>query len=167
MSSHGAHLSDSLSNPSAPLLRLVTALDEVDGSKKAQVNSNAREAIVAQSGAVDPGLVRLEMKENRILIPGEVAELVEEYRRGAGVRELARQYGVHRHTVDRHLERAGVVKRPVVKMTPSVVARARELQEQGWGAQRIGRELGMGASTVCKALKRVGVDTAAGGIETR
>ena len=88
---------------------------------------NVREAIVAQSGVVDSGFVRMEVRENRILTPGEVAEVVEAYRRGAGVRELARRYGVHRHTVDRHLERAGVVKRPAVKVTPRVVARAREL----------------------------------------
>jgi len=135
------HLSDSLSNPGAPLLRLVAALEEMGGLTKMQVSEVARETIVAQTGAVDPGMVRLEVRENRILSPDEVAELVEAYRRGAGVRELAHQYGVHRHTVDRHLERAGVVKRPVVKMTPNMVARARELQAQGWGTRRIGRRL--------------------------
>lgn len=112
---------------------------------------------MAQAGAVDPALVRLEIKENRISRPDEVTELVEAYRHGAGVRELARQYGVHRHTVDRHLERVGVVKRPVVKMTPTVVAQARELQEQGWGTQRIGQELGASGSMVWKALKREGL----------
>ncbi|MEU8534135.1 helix-turn-helix domain-containing protein [Streptomyces parvulus] len=53
-----------------------------------------------------------------MLSADEVAEIAEEYRRGAGVNELARRYGVHRQTVDRHLERAGVSKRPMTKMTP-------------------------------------------------
>jgi hypothetical protein len=73
------HLTDSLSNLGTPLLRLATTLDEVGGPENTQVNGDARGAIVAQSGAVDPGLVRLQAKENRILTPGEVAELVEAY----------------------------------------------------------------------------------------
>lgn len=151
------HLSDSLSNPGPPLLRLVAALAEAGGQENVQVSRSGGEAVVAQAGVGDPGMVRLEVRENRILSPDEVAELVEAYRRGAGVRELARRYGVHRHTVDRHLERAGVVKRPMVKMTPEVVARARKLYEQGWSTQRLGPELGVSASTVYKALKRDGV----------
>jgi hypothetical protein len=147
------HLSNSLSNPGTPLLRLVTALDEVGGPEKPHVSASTCDAVMAQSGVVDPALVRLRVKENRILTPDEVAELVEAYRRGAGVRELARQYEVHRHTVDRHLDRAGIVKRPMVKMTPAVIARAREFQAQGWGAQMIGRELGVSGSAVWKGLR--------------
>ena len=52
-----------------------------------------------------------------MLAPGEVADLVDAHRRWGSTRELARQYGMHRHTVDRHLDRAGIVKRPVVKMS--------------------------------------------------
>jgi len=151
------HLSDSLSNPGAPLLKLALAMDELRGLENMQVSGSVREAAVAQTGEVDPALVRLEVRENRILTSDEVAEVVEAYRHGAGVRELARRYGVHRHTIDRHLERAGVVERPVVRMTPSVVARARELYEWGWSTQRIGRELGVSGSTVWKGLKREGV----------
>jgi hypothetical protein len=84
-----AHLSDSLSNLGAPLLRLVEVLDEVGELENIQVSEVTREAITAQSGVVDPGLVRMEVRENRILSPDEVTELVESYRRGAGVRELA------------------------------------------------------------------------------
>ena len=98
-------------------MRLVTALAEADGQEKMQLSEVTREASVAQAGEVDPALVRLEVRENRILSPDEVADVVEAYRHGAGVRELTRRYGVHRHTVDRHLERAGVVKRPVVKIS--------------------------------------------------
>ncbi|MGQ0774783.1 MAG: hypothetical protein ACT4NY_10260 [Pseudonocardiales bacterium] len=55
------------------------------GQENVQVSDAIREAILAQAGVVDPALVRLEIRENRILSPGEVAELVEGYRRGAGV----------------------------------------------------------------------------------
>ncbi|MBB0242693.1 helix-turn-helix domain-containing protein [Streptomyces alkaliphilus] len=84
-------------------------------------------------------------------------ELTEAYRGGATLKELARRYGLHRSTVDRHLERAGVHKRPMVKMTPARVAEARKPYEQGWSTARIGRELYVDASTVCKTLKRAGV----------
>lgn len=92
-----------------------------------------------------------------MLSPDEVAELVEAYRHGVEMNELARRYGVHRHTVDRHLERAGVSKRPMVKMTAERVTKAKELYEQGWSTQRIGRELSASQSTIYKALKRAGV----------
>lgn len=92
-----------------------------------------------------------------MLSPDEVVELVEAYRHGAEMSELSRQYGVHRHTVDRHLERAGVAKRPMVKMTATRLARAKELYEQGWSTNQIGRELHVSGSTVWKALKRAGL----------
>jgi len=137
-------------------LRLVAVVKELGSPENAQTSSVTRETIVAQSGVGDPALVRLEVRENRKLSPSEVAELVDAYRRGTEIRKLARQYGVHRHTVDRHLERADVVKRPVVKMS-AVAARARELYEEGWSTQRIGRQIGVSASTAYKALKREGV----------
>ncbi|MBQ1089661.1 helix-turn-helix domain-containing protein [Streptomyces sp. B93] len=104
----------------------------------------------------DPAIAK-EIREHKILSPDEVVELIKEYRRGATERELSRRYGVHRHTVDRHLERAGVVKRPMVKMTPIRVARAKELYEQGLSTNQIGRKLNVSGSTVYKALKREGV----------
>jgi len=138
-------------------LRLVAVVKELGSPENAQTSSVTCETIGAQSGVGDPALVRLEVRENRKLSPSEVAELVDAYRRGTEIRKLARQYGVHRHTVDRHLERADVAKRPVVKMTPAVAARARELYEEGRSTQRIGRQIGVSASTAHKALKREGV----------
>ncbi|MFM9590268.1 helix-turn-helix domain-containing protein [Streptomyces scabiei] len=106
--------------------------------------------------AVNPS-VATEVRECRMLSPDEVAELVEAYRHGAGMNELARRYGVHRHTVDRHLEQAGVAKRQMVKMTPARVEQAKELYEQGLSTNQIGKKFGISGSTVWKALKRAGV----------
>lgn len=75
-----------------------------------------------------------------MLSPDEVAELADAYRHGAVELSLARTYGVHRHTVDRHLERAGVATRPVVKMTPARVEPAKELYEQGLSTNQIGKK---------------------------
>lgn len=92
-----------------------------------------------------------------MLSPDEVTELVEAYRHGAEMNELSRQYGVHRHTVDRHLERAGVAKRPMTKMTPAKVEQATELYGQGLSTNQIGKQFGVSGSTVWKALKRAAV----------
>ncbi len=151
------HLSDSLSNLSTPLLRLITALDQHGGLAKMQVKPNVQEPSLVQASAEDPSLVRLAVKENRLLSPAEVGKLVEAYCGGETMRALARQFGLDRNTVSRHLERAKVAKRPTVKMTVAVVAHAQQLYEQGWSTQRIGRELGASPSTVYKALKRAGV----------
>ena len=145
MRHHSARLTDSLSNPGGPLIRLIEAVAEGSHTATSQVT------------AIEDPAVATQVNENRILSRDEVAELVEEYRRGATLRGLSRRFGVHRATVDRHLERAGVAKRPQVKMTPDRVAQAVEFYGQGWSTQRIGRELYVSASTVCQALKRAGV----------
>ncbi|MFE7622530.1 helix-turn-helix domain-containing protein [Streptomyces sp. NPDC057509] len=97
-----------------------------------------------------------EVRECRMLSADEVAEIAEEYRRGAGVNELARRYGVHRQTVDRHLERAGVAKRPMTKMTPERVEQAKGFYDRGLSTYEIAEKLGVSGSTVWKALKRAG-----------
>lgn len=146
MASSLARLRDSLSNPGKPLERLFKALEDADQAKLPQ----------AEPEVVDPA-VATEVRECRMLSPDEVAELVEGYRHGATEQALARKYGVHRHTVDRHLERVGVAKRPMIKMTPTRVERAKELYGQGLSTNEIGKRMGVSGSTVWKALKRAEV----------
>ncbi|MEU9407547.1 helix-turn-helix domain-containing protein [Streptomyces sp. NPDC048281] len=139
-------LADSLSNPSAPLLRLIKALERRGETVRA----------LGESAVARPA-VATEIKENRKLSPREVTELVVAYQQGATVSALSRRFGMHRQTVNHHLARAGVAIRSQVKMTPSRVAKAKELYEQGWSAREIGRALDVCASTVSKKLKRTGV----------
>jgi DNA invertase Pin-like site-specific DNA recombinase len=113
-------------------------------------------ALQVEPVEVDPAVTTW-ARENRMLSPNEVAELVEMYRQGATERSLAERFGAHRQTISRHLERAGVAKRPVVKMTEAVVERASKLYAEGWSTQRLGREFGASSSTVYKALVRAGV----------
>jgi len=91
------------------------------------------------------------------LQPDEVRALVDAYRGGASANDLARGYGLDRHTVRAHLARADVAMRSPVKMTPDLVERATELYGRGWSTVQIGAKLGLGPSTVGKALKRAGV----------
>lgn len=139
-------LRDSLSNRETPLFALVAALEGDGPVSSAQVDEVMR----------DPAAVT-EARQNRMLSPAEVDELVALYERGATERSLAARFGAHRQTVSEHLKRAGVVKRPKTKMTESMVSRARELYEQGWSGPRISRALGINVDTIYKALKRAGV----------
>ncbi|MBF6271630.1 hypothetical protein [Nocardia farcinica] len=141
-------LRESLSNFPAPLARLVRELGE-----ELEVEVEGAEL----GGCEKPG-DEVAYRPNRKLQPDEVAALVERYRRGASMIELAEEYGAHRNTVEAHLRRAGVAKRPMVKMTEPLVERATKLYvEELWTTAQIGKELGVDASTVAKALKRAGV----------
>jgi hypothetical protein len=71
-------LRDSLSNPSRLLLALVKGLEETRPEVKPQV-----ELVEA-----DPAIVTT-ARENRMLLPDEVTELVDAYRRGETERSLA------------------------------------------------------------------------------
>ncbi|MFJ8489457.1 hypothetical protein ACIRBZ_13980 [Streptomyces sp. NPDC094038] len=139
-------LADSLSNPSAPLLRLIKTLE-----RRGEGTSVQATPITA-----DPVVV-VEIKENRKLSPDELVELAKAYEQGATVNALSRRFGVHRQTVNSHLARAGAAKRSQVKMTPSRIAKAKKLYEQGWSTRRIGREFSVNASSVGRALRHAGV----------
>ncbi|MEE1794372.1 helix-turn-helix domain-containing protein [Streptomyces sp. BE308] len=139
-------LRDSLSNPGKPLARLLKALEQAGETALPQVEPTSADPAVAT-----------DVRECRMLSPDEVTELVEAYRHGAEMNELSRRYGVHRHTVDRHLERAGISKRQMTKMTPARVEKAKELYGQGLSTNQIGKKFGISGSTVWKALKRAGV----------
>lgn len=79
------------------------------------------------------------------------------YESGVSMLELSRRFGAHRHTVARHLERAGIEVRAQKKMTPELLDRARALYEAGHTLAEVGELLGLEASTIGKALKRAGV----------
>lgn len=85
------------------------------------------------------------------------AELVALYESGVSMLELSRRFGAHRHTVARHLERAGIEVRAQKKMTPELLDQARAHDESGHTLAEIGELLGLEASTIGKALKRAGV----------
>jgi DNA-binding CsgD family transcriptional regulator len=72
--------------------------------------------------------------------------------------ELARLYGIHRHTVTKHLKRVGITVRGAQrKLTPDLIELAAQLYASGKSLAQIGEHLGVDASNVHKALKRAGV----------
>lgn len=97
-------------------------------------------------------------RPNRRLSPAERVQLAEQYELGLSVIELARQYGINRHTVAKHLYREGVIVRGgQTKLTPDVIAMAAELYRSGSSLAKIGAHLGVDHTTVHKALKKAGV----------
>jgi transposase-like protein len=152
------HLTDSLSNPAEAVARLVVALGERGGHGNVQVTGGVPEAIIAQTGAVDPASVRLQVRENRKLSPAEVAELVDTYQAGASQRELTRRFGLHEQTVRAHLRRQGVTLRLQRVLTDTQEAEAVRLYvEEVWSLAELAARFEVGQTAIRSVLMRRGV----------
>ena len=82
--------------------------------------------------------------------------MVTAYEAGTSINELAATYGVHRTTVVRHLDRAGVSRRS----TPLAGLDIKELVDlyaKGWSLNRIGQHFGVQPTSVYYRLRRAGV----------
>lgn len=89
------------------------------------------------------------------LEPSEVRDLVAEYKAGAGVMELSRKYGVHRHTVARNLAKCGVEVR-IRGLAPDEVPEAARLYESGFTLTQVGQEFGISQQAVRRAIAAAG-----------
>lgn len=92
------------------------------------------------------------VKRIRRLTPDERTELAKHYRSGLTVYQLAAKYGIHRHTVSRHLREAGVRLR-LDGMTAEQIDAAVQLYASGWSLARIAERFGVTATTVHKRLR--------------
>lgn len=92
----------------------------------------------------------------RRLDEAQTADLVEAYRTGAGVKELAHRFGVHRHTVAAILQRSGIPCHPR-GLSPDQLTTAQTLYKAGWSLARLGEKLGVDGTTVWRALVQAGV----------
>ena len=93
----------------------------------------------------------------RRLPQAEIARLIDHYRGGASIDELARLYEVHRTTVIHHLDRAGIARRRVVrKMTDESVALAAARYEQGASLAVVASEFGVHQRTLARELRQAG-----------
>lgn len=99
-------------------------------------------------------LVRAQLK----LSPDKTEQLATPYTAGASQRTLAREFGVHRTTVARHLDRREVARHPV-GLTPEQAAAAVRLYAGGWSLARIGEHFGVTDNTVRDRLLETGVRT--------
>jgi hypothetical protein len=90
------------------------------------------------------------------LSPERAAQLVVEYESGVEMYVLAERYGIHRHSVRAHLDRAGVVVRPR-GLSEIQTDEAVRLYVAGWPLVRLAERLGCDHETVRRALKLRGV----------
>jgi transposase-like protein len=138
-------LREALSNDSTSFARLITPVKngESDGLSLASPQVST---------------VKRNYRPNNRLTAAQRTQLAEQYQHGMSALELARQYGINRHTVTKHLKREGVaVRGGMVRMTPDILEQAKQLYANSYSLVTIGGHLGVDASTVHKALKKAGV----------
>ena len=112
---------------------------------------------VGPSFASGQGFVsgRRKWQPPRRLSSEEVARLVARYEVGAKVRELASEFGVHKHTVSAHLARQGIPTRIGGRVIDEATAlEIIRLYAGGQTMDQIAAELGVAQSTVSRSLKR-------------
>ena len=86
------------------------------------------------------------------LNPQQVGRLIERYREGATVYDLAEEFRVARTTVSKHLKNAGLQLR-CGPLTEDEIARAAELYRTGLSLLAVGEKLGRHPSGIWRALK--------------
>ena len=90
-------------------------------------------------------------------LPVEVQQaIVDGYRAGASMKELARAHGVHRTTVRAALDRQ---REPVRdhSISSAQVATASRLYQSGLSLASVGEKLGFNAQTIATHLRRAGI----------
>ncbi len=92
------------------------------------------------------------------LTAAEVDRLVDDYRSGVSVNELAERYGVHRAMVSAHLTRCGVVRRrPGLGVEEA--AEAVKLHLGGVSMRAIARSMGVDRKAIQVAPVRAGLES--------
>jgi transposase len=88
--------------------------------------------------------------------PHEVDELVAAYQAGSSVYQLAKQYGIHRGTVGKHLRSCGI-DTTAPALTDEQAREASQLYADGWSCKKIAKHFGVCAETVRERLHEADV----------
>lgn len=86
----------------------------------------------------------------------ETAQLIERYKAGALIKELATEFDLDRRTVSAILRRKDVQLRPR-GLSPEQIDQAVQLYDQGWSLARIGEKFKVDAETVRTQLRKAWV----------
>ena len=94
----------------------------------------------------------------RRLSPSDIDDLVNAYRAGATISQLAAEFGVHRTTVAGHLDRHGVRRHSEqTAWGDELLERASELYATGLSLADVADQFGIDAQTVANRFRRAGV----------
>lgn len=115
--------------------------------------SNVRNVALSERRLQVPAATRLHMTR---LDASATAGLIDAYRAGVRIKDLAGRFGVHRTTVTSLLACHGVELRPV-GMSPDQVLHAAQLYRDGWSLARLGEKFGVDDMTVRRHLLLAGV----------
>lgn len=102
--------------------------------------------------ATQPTAASTPRRVNRRLRLELVEEMVQSYRAGRTVKEIAQQFGFHRETVATHLKRAGLTLRTNVK-DEAFCQRVRQTYETIGTVKGAAQRLGVSKDTVRKVLQ--------------
>ena len=120
--------------------------------------SRVRQVLAGQSTDRLPGRTTRSLPrkqaQNR-LDPSEVDRLMQNYRTGTKIEDLATEFQISRTTVMKHVERAGATRRRNIVLDH--LDEAHRLYDQGWSLARVGAHFGVDASTVRYAFRKAGI----------
>ena len=85
----------------------------------------------------------------------EVAQLLERYRAGTRIIDLATEFGIARNTVMKHVERAGAPRRR--NLVRDHLDEARRLYDQGWSLAKVAEHFGVDPGTVGYTFRKAGI----------
>ena len=101
---------------------------------------------------------RLSNPPQRRLSPSDIDELVNAYRGGATISQLAAEFGVHRTTVAGHLDRHGVPRHSEqTTWDDEILRQAAELYATGLSLADVADQFGVDAQTVANRFRRASV----------
>jgi hypothetical protein len=102
--------------------------------------------------------VRSPRQKQRRLAADEVSQVLQRYQAGETANILAQAFDVHRTTIVRHLESAGLQTRYRI-LGEEDLAEARRLYEQGRSLASLGEHFGVATRTVLNAFQQAGIPT--------
>lgn len=85
----------------------------------------------------------------------EIARLLERYRAGVKIDDLAAEFAVNRNTVMEHVRRAGAPRRRNVVMDR--LEEARELYDRGWSLAKVADHFRVDSGTVGYAFRKASI----------
>jgi AraC-like DNA-binding protein len=89
------------------------------------------------------------------LNPDEVDQLLQCYRAGTKIDDLAAEFAINRNTVMEHVRRAGAPRRRNIVL--GRLDEARRLYEQGWSLARVAQQFGVDPGTVGYTFRKAGI----------